>query len=191
MTDYRRIVFDAIVLAGGDAKRLDGADKPGIVIGGSTLLDRVIAAAHGAMRVIVVGPKRETAAEVLWTREDPPGGGPVAAIAAGLQLVEESWCLVLAADLPEIAPAVPLLLTAAARVDASVLMRGETRNHLAAVWRVPALRSAIGALDTVHGAAARRLYNGVDVVDVTDEKGWGMDCDTWDDVRRAEREATE
>jgi molybdopterin-guanine dinucleotide biosynthesis protein A len=187
---YGRAVFDAIVLAGGRAERLDGADKPAIVIKGSTLLDRVIAAAHGATRVIAVGPERATASDVVWTREDPPGGGPVAAIAAGLELVEEAWCLVLAADLPEIAPAVPLLLTGAAQVDAAVLTCNERRNHLAAVWRVSALRGAIDRLETIENAAARTLYTGVDVVDVEDERGWGMDCDTWDDVRRADGEAS-
>jgi molybdopterin-guanine dinucleotide biosynthesis protein A len=139
--------------------------------------------------VIAVGPERATASDVLWTREDPPGGGPVAAIASGLALVEEAWCLILASDLPEIAPAVPLLLTSAAQVDAAVLTRNERRNHLAAVWRVSALREAIKKLDSVESAAARTLYLGVDVVDVEDEKGWGMDCDTWDDVRRADGEA--
>jgi molybdopterin-guanine dinucleotide biosynthesis protein A len=183
-------VFDAIVLAGGQAERLGGADKPGIVVGGSTLLDRAITSAHGAVRVIVVGPQRETSSDVLWTREDPAGGGPVAAIAAGVQLVDEAWCLVLAADLPQIAPAIPLLLTAAAQVDAAVLIRNEARNYLAAVWRVRSLRAAIDRLDSVEGAAARKLYIGVDVVEVDDEKGWGMDCNTWDDVRRAERETS-
>jgi molybdopterin-guanine dinucleotide biosynthesis protein A len=183
-------VFDAIVLAGGRAERLGGADKPGIVINGSTLLDRVIAAAHGAVRVIVVGPERATNCDVLWAREDPPGGGPVAGIAAGLESVEEAWCLLLASDLPEIGPAVPLLLSAAAQVDAAVLTSGERRNHLAAVWRVSALHAAIDRLDTVENAAARELYIGADVVDVNDEKGWGMDCDTWDDVRRAGGEVT-
>jgi molybdopterin-guanine dinucleotide biosynthesis protein A len=183
-------VFDALVLAGGRAERLGGTDKPAIVIGTSTLLDRVIAAAHGAQRVIVVGPRRETASAVQWTREQPPGGGPVAAIAAGLPLVEQAWCLLLAADLPGIAPAVPILLTSAARADAAVLTQDQRRNHLAAVWRTTALRAALDALDTVDGAPARQLYAGVDVVDVTDKKGWGMDCDTWDDVRRAEHEAS-
>jgi molybdopterin-guanine dinucleotide biosynthesis protein A len=183
-------VFDAIVLAGGRAERLGGADKPGIVIKGSTLLDRVVAAAHGAVRVIVVGPERDTASDVLWAREDPPGGGPVAAIAAGLESVEEAWCLILASDLPEVGPAVPLLLSAAAQVDAAVLTRGERRNHLAAVWRASSLRAAIDRLESVENAAARQMYTAVDVVEVDDEKGWGMDCDTWDDVRRAGGEAT-
>jgi CTP:molybdopterin cytidylyltransferase MocA len=55
---------------------------------------------------------------------------------------------------------------------------------------VRSLRAAIDRLDSVEGAAARKLYIGVDVVEVDDEKGWGMDCNTWDDVRRAERETS-
>ena len=42
-----------------------------------------------------------------------------------LELVDEAWCLLLAADLPQIAPAIALLLTAAAQFDAAVL----TENH--------------------------------------------------------------
>ena len=34
--------FDAIVLAGGGASRLGGHDKPGLLVGGSSLLQRVI-----------------------------------------------------------------------------------------------------------------------------------------------------
>ncbi|MZF89845.1 NTP transferase domain-containing protein, partial [Streptomyces sp. SID5643] len=33
--------YDAVVLAGGAARRLGGADKPGVRVGGRPLLDRV------------------------------------------------------------------------------------------------------------------------------------------------------
>ncbi|MGW4109093.1 NTP transferase domain-containing protein, partial [Streptomyces sp. NPDC004976] len=36
--------YDAVVLAGGAARRLGGADKPGVRVGGRALLDRVLAA---------------------------------------------------------------------------------------------------------------------------------------------------
>ncbi|WP_190199207.1 NTP transferase domain-containing protein, partial [Streptomyces djakartensis] len=36
--------YDAIVLAGGAARRLGGADKPGVRVGGRALLDGVRAA---------------------------------------------------------------------------------------------------------------------------------------------------
>lgn len=180
-------MFDAIVLAGGSARRLDGADKPAVAVGGATLLDHVLAAAHGAERVVVVGPQRAVDEEVTWAREEPPGGGPVAAIAAGLEHVERDWCLVLAADLPAIAPAVPLLLTAANHADVAVLTAAGRRNHLAAVWRTDALRGAVDALDRVADAAARELFAGIEVVEVPDDGGWGRDCDTWDDIEQARR----
>jgi molybdopterin-guanine dinucleotide biosynthesis protein A len=124
---------------------------------------------------------------VTWVREEPPGGGPVAAIAAGVEQVEQHWCLVLAADLPAVAPAVPLLLTAAVHADVAVLATAGRRNHLAAAWRTDALRGAVSALDAVTGAAARQLFTAVDVVEVPDDREWGRDCDTWDDVERARR----
>ncbi|MYQ48709.1 NTP transferase domain-containing protein, partial [Streptomyces sp. SID4985] len=34
--------YDAVVLAGGAARRLGGADKPGVRVGGRPLLDRVL-----------------------------------------------------------------------------------------------------------------------------------------------------
>ncbi|WP_344329901.1 molybdenum cofactor guanylyltransferase, partial [Kitasatospora putterlickiae] len=72
--------YDAIVPAGGAARRLGGADKPGLTIGGTTLLDRVLAACADARTTVVVGPARPTARPgIRWTRERPPGGGPVVA----------------------------------------------------------------------------------------------------------------
>lgn len=47
--------YDAIVLAGGAAKRLGGADKPGVRVGGRALLDRVLGACTGAGTTVVVG----------------------------------------------------------------------------------------------------------------------------------------
>uniref|UniRef100_UPI00055F84E1 molybdenum cofactor guanylyltransferase n=1 Tax=Kitasatospora sp. MBT63 TaxID=1444768 RepID=UPI00055F84E1 len=91
--------YDAVVLAGGAAARLGGADKPGLTVGGRSLLDRVVAACEGADRIVVVGPQRATAG-VRWAREEPPGGGPVAAVAAGLAQVTADRVLLLAADLP-------------------------------------------------------------------------------------------
>ncbi|MEU5399582.1 DUF6457 domain-containing protein [Streptomyces sp. NPDC005963] len=90
--------FDAIVLAGGSAQRLGGADKPGLSVGGRTLLDRVLSASRGARRTVVVGGRRGTERPVVWAREDPPGGGPVAALDAGLRQLAREWRRT--ADLP-------------------------------------------------------------------------------------------
>lgn len=92
--------YDAVILAGGAARRLAGADKPGLLVGGVSLLDRVLGAVAGAGRIVVAGPTRPTRREVVWVREDPPGGGPVAGLAAALPRVRADVVVLLAADLP-------------------------------------------------------------------------------------------
>jgi molybdopterin-guanine dinucleotide biosynthesis protein A len=181
-------VWDALVLAGGRARRLAGADKPALLVGGRTLLDRVVAAVGEAGRVVVVGPHRPLGREVEWCQEDPPGGGPVAAIGAGLPRATAEVVVVLAADLPYVGPAVPVLVRTLADSGADVAMLADTAgraNHLAAAWRRTALEAALAALGQTHGAAARSLLADVTAVLVPDEAGWGRDCDTWDDVAAA------
>ena len=85
--------------------------------------------------------------------------------------------------------AVPLLLTAANGVDTAVLAAGGRRNHLAAVWRTEALRTALSERPEVRNAAFRELYAAVRVADVLDDRGWGQDCDTWDDIEQARARA--
>ena len=185
-------MYNAIVLAGGAARRLDGAPKPQLEVAGVRLLDRVVAAVPGAARVVVVGPRQPVAREVTWTRETPAGSGPVAALAAGLALVdapvvEAPAVLVLAADLPWIAGAVAPLLAALPADGAAVLVDADgRRNHLAAAWRTASLRAALAALGDPVGAAVRAVFAAAaEVVEVPDPGGWGRDCDTWDDLARA------
>jgi len=74
--------YDAVILAGGRARRLGGLDKPGLDVGARTLVENVVAAVPGARRVVVVGPERGLR-KVIGVREDPPGSGPVPALRAG------------------------------------------------------------------------------------------------------------
>ena len=139
---------------------------------------------------MVVGPRRSLAgSNVVWCLEDPPGGGPVAAVAAGLAHTAADVVLVLAADLPWLAPAVPALrarLTADPAADVALLVDGSgRRNHLAAAWRRPALLAALAALGDPVGAPVRALTSHAAVLEVPDPQGWGRDCDTWSDVEAA------
>nr|WP_242641280.1 DUF6457 domain-containing protein [Streptomyces kasugaensis] len=88
------------MLAGGAARRLGGADKPALSVGGRPLLDRVLAACPDAATTVVVGPGRPTRRAVVAALEDPPGGGPLAALDAGLRHTTAPTVLVLSADLP-------------------------------------------------------------------------------------------
>jgi len=186
--------FDALVLAGGAGRRLGGADKATIEIGGQTLLDRTIGAVAGARTIVIVGPQRVSAApdaaRVHWCREQPPGGGPVAGLAAGLVHLRRDLVVVLAVDMPRVAPAVAALLTALdtdpSDAAGSVLVGLDgRRNYLAAAWRRTALEAALAALPDCAGAAMRTLYDRRTLVEVLDPDGWGADIDTVADVERA------
>ncbi|HET9172669.1 MAG TPA: molybdenum cofactor guanylyltransferase [Actinospica sp.] len=183
--------LDAIVLAGGLARRLDGADKPALRIGDSTLLDRVLAACAEAGTVVCVGPERPTRGEVRWTREDPPGSGPAAALAAGLCRLPEHpapYVAVLAADLPFLTPeVVHTLWTNAQGRDGAVLTDRAGRDQwLAACYRTSTLTAAFTRLIAEHGTAAglslKRLLAGLNLARVPDPDGRAFDCDTWEDV---------
>jgi molybdopterin-guanine dinucleotide biosynthesis protein A len=187
-------MFDAIVLAGGTARRMQGVDKPTLDVGGASLLERALAAVAEASHTVVVGPSRAVSRPVMWCREEPVGGGPVAAIAAAIDSVTAGVVVVLAADLPDVAPAVPALVNALARSAAGVacLVDADGRvNYLAAAWRTSTLRTALTAIGDTNGAPARSLIARTDMIEVPDLDGWGRDCDTWDDVAEARRRASE
>lgn len=190
MTDA---AFDAVVLAGGAARRLGGRDKPALRIAGASLLERVLDAVSGAASTVVVGPRRDLAVPAVWCQEVPPGSGPVAAIAAGLARVGADRLVLLAADLPWIAPAVGPLraaLDAPETPDAAVLVDASgRRNVLAAAWRTASLRAALVRVGPPAGRPVRALYDGAAVATVPDAGGWGADCDTWDDLQAARSRA--
>ncbi|MFC9811494.1 NTP transferase domain-containing protein [Streptomyces virginiae] len=182
--------YDAIVLAGGAARRLGGADKPALSVGGRALLDRVLDACPDALRTVVVGGRRPTARPVRWTREEPPGGGPVAALDAGLRDTTAGLVLVLSADLPFLdRDTVRALLAApdAHGTDGAMLRDPDGRDQpLVAAYRAEPLRREIALLATEHGGLAglplRALTAELELAPVTAQPLAAFDCDTWDDL---------
>jgi molybdopterin-guanine dinucleotide biosynthesis protein A len=179
--------YDALILAGGAARRLGGVDKPGLLVGGTSLLDRVLVAVAGAARVVVVGPRRTTPSSVFWCQEDPPGGGPVAALAAGLESVTADRVVLLAADLPFVTRAVVArLLEAADGRDGALAVDHNGRDQLLlGAWSTAALRRALPTKPA--GARLGTAVAGLDAarVSLPTEPGepfpW-LDCDTADDL---------
>lgn len=186
----------AIVLAGGFGRRLGSVDKPALELGGVSLLDIVLAAVAPALTV-VVGPARDLPARVLQTREEPPGGGPCAAIAAGLRrladtpvnpLCAESLVTVVAADLPGVdAAAIEVLAAAAARAgaDGAVLVDPDGRDqYLCGVWRFSALTAAVSRRPSWHGGRVADLLAALICVRVPADATRTADVDTPADLRR-------
>lgn len=180
--------FDAVVLAGGGAHRLGGTDKPAIEIGGRSLLERVLEATAEAGVTVVVGPQRRTSRPVRWTREDPPGGGPVAAIAAGTELTTAPTVVVLAGDLPLVTTRTVARLTAAmARADDGVglLDAGRQQQPLAAAYRRDRLCAVLGRLGDVRGLAMRTLTGELRLTWLPATSEETLDVDDWADLARA------
>ncbi|MBT2404063.1 MULTISPECIES: NTP transferase domain-containing protein [unclassified Streptomyces] len=185
--------YDAIVLAGGAARRLGGADKPALPVGGRPLLDRVLDACADARTTVVVGGRRPTARPVRWTREDPPGGGPVAAVDAGLRQSTAPLVLVLSADLPFLdRDTVQALLTAPGPADdGAMLQDADGRDQpLVAAYRAEPLRREIALLATEHGTLGglplRALTAELGLARVTGAAALAsFDCDTWEDLAAA------
>ena len=75
-------LWSVIVLAGGAGQRLGGADKAGLLVDGTSALERLLGGLPAAMPVIVAGVERPTSRHVTFRQESPAGGGPVAGIAA-------------------------------------------------------------------------------------------------------------
>ncbi|TQJ54326.1 NTP transferase domain-containing protein [Streptomyces sp. SLBN-115] len=192
MTSNEPAAHDAVVLAGGGARRLGGADKPGVRVGGRALLDRVLGACADARTTVVVADPRPTARPVRWAREDPPGAGPVAALDAGLRHTAADDVLVLSADLPFLAAdTVRRLLTAlrAGAAEGVLLTDADGRDQpLVAAYRTAALRRELAVLTVGEGGLTglplRRLTAGLDLTRVPDPVA-SFDCDTWDDIAAA------
>jgi molybdopterin-guanine dinucleotide biosynthesis protein A len=174
--------FAAVLLAGGGGRRMGGVHKPALVVAGSTLLDRCLTAVADASPVVVVGPSTETTRPVQWTREDPPGGGPVAGLAAGLKLVDAELVAVLATDLVGVTAATVARLRAAVTADGAVLDDGH-RQWLIGVWRADALRRVLP--EDPAGASLRSVLGALDYAPVAAEPGETVDVDTPADLARA------
>jgi molybdopterin-guanine dinucleotide biosynthesis protein A len=190
--------WSAVVLAGGRARRLGGVDKPALVVGERSLLDTVLLACEGAAGIVVVGPPRPTVVDVRWTREDPPHGGPLAALAAGLHAMPEpvEATAVLAADLPGLRTGTlrRLLDTLAEEragsgwVDGALLVDSAGRPQwLAGVWRTTALRTGLAGIGDPSGQPLRALLGGLPSARLAAIGHEALDIDTHTDLEAHSR----
>lgn len=179
--------YDGVVLAGGRARRMAGLDKPGLVVSGKRLLDVALEALGGAGRRVVVGGSHPLPHGVQRVVETPAGGGPVAALSAGLAEVTAPVCVVLAADLPFVTAAHVQQLVRALAGGAAVAVDPDGRDQpLLAAYETAALVRALPA--EVSGAPMKSLlaaFPEAPRVALSGEPEPWFDCDTRADLARA------
>lgn len=194
------MILDAVVPAGGRARRLGGRRKVELLAGGVPLLRIAVDTALelGARRVAVVGPPPTFAlpSGVLRVREDPPFSGPAAALGRGLDALDAAASgageqpagrvLVLAADAPRAADALAVLLPALADHPRADGVRAVDRGRvqpLLAVYRGDPLRSVL-ARGPLADAALLAVLGGLELVDMSVPEGSADDVDTPADAAR-------
>ena len=96
-----------VVPAGGRGRRLDG-EKLTADVTGVALLDRTLDGLPDDAVVVCVGPALATRRAVAWTRETPAWGGPLAAVAAGVDALppEVTVVVLVGGDMPDAGRAV-------------------------------------------------------------------------------------
>jgi molybdopterin-guanine dinucleotide biosynthesis protein A len=167
-------------------------------VDGRPMLARVLDAVVDADLVIVVGPPGlALPGGVVRVSEEPSGGGPAAATAAGLAALAGTGedvpaVALLAADLPFLdARAVAALHDAlrSSTVDGVVYVDpAGRRQSLCGMWRTASLRTALDRLGPPAGSSMRALLDGLrvgELISAAQPPPW-YDCDQPDDLIRAE-----
>jgi len=177
-----------VVLAGGASRRF-GTDKLDHDLDGATLLDHALAGVPADLPVVVVGPVRRVARSVTFVREDPPGGGPGAALITGLHAALDRGAEVvvtLPGDAPDAGSAVPVLLDGLVGTDAAVGVDPDGQQQpLQVALTAAAARVLIAAAGETAGAGAsvRRMLGALDPRPVPLDGAAAFDIDTPEQAR--------
>lgn len=174
-----------VILTGGSAVRLSGADKASIELGGLTLLEHALGAMLDVDEVVVVGEPVPTTRPVTFTREDPADGGPAAGVLAGLRCFARrpDVLVVLAVDMPLVTSATIRRLMAALEFDGAALVDQSSKlQYLCAVYVTDALDRVRPTYEDEHGLSMRSLIRGLRLTHVASFGPETSDVDTWEDL---------
>jgi len=182
--------FTVMILTGGTSKRF-GSDKSEALFGDRALIDHLISEIPTDVPIVIVGPPRDSyGAQIKVVQESPALGGPVAAIAAGMALVQTKLVAIFATDMPYGPLLIPQLVDSLGKeCDAVLPVDAEGyAQPLSALYRVDALLQAFSAFGIVNGESMRNLVAGLKVVKIPIDKSRAhllLDIDTQADLAEA------
>lgn len=175
--------MNVIILAGGQGTRMGGVDKAAVQLNGRRLLDYLLDQLGAAHNVVVVSP--HPVGDIPTTSEQPPLGGPVAGIAAGVAALPETeqFTAVLAVDAPYSAEMLPALRTAIGDADVAVTLAHDGWiQPLCALWSTASLVKALAELGEVRNRSVKALLRmATRVVEVPGD-GTETDYDTVEEL---------
>jgi len=157
-----------IVLSGGTSSRF-GADKSQAMLGHQQLIHHILTGIPKEFEIIIVGADPLfTLASYRCVQENPVGGGPVAGIAAALELCESEIVGVLATDMPFAGAHMIHLLSAMTSHDDAIMFVDSKgfKQPLAALYRREALENAMSKIGNPHGASMRTLISHLNIHEI-------------------------
>jgi len=157
-----------IVLSGGTSSRF-GADKSQAMLGHQQLIHHILTGIPKEFEIIIVGADPLfTPASYRCVQENPVGGGPVAGIAAALELCESEIVGVLATDMPFAGAHMIHLLSAMTSQDDAIMFVDSKgfKQPLAALYRRESLENALSKIGNPHGASMRTFISDLKIHEV-------------------------
>ena len=182
-----------------------GENKVTLEVAGRPLLLTAVRAVAGSVRTVLVGPQAtiiqamgpalEADPALVQTQEDPPYGGPVAGIAAGLEELRDvkvPLVAVLACDIPGAPQAVEKILSSSRLAElpqsldfdgVCALAKDGYPQWLLAFYRLDYLRRRVRVAGQ-HGGSVRRLLEGARLAGVPMPEHYLQDVDSPGDLAR-------
>nr|WP_253282165.1 NTP transferase domain-containing protein [Arcanobacterium phocae] len=186
-----------LFLGGGRAKRLNGVSKPHFTINGKTLLDYGLTCVNRTVGsvpcIAITAPDDRIPRGMQSTLEDPPFGGPIAGLRAGLAALQnlstpasdDSLVAVFPADSPLAPLLIPQLTLASHQHDGAIVSWGNRLNYLIGVYRFNKLNSILP--NPAHGYSAHSVLDQLNVAIVDDADHLSIDVDYSSDVSQVRR----
>jgi molybdopterin-guanine dinucleotide biosynthesis protein A len=175
--DARRLIRTALIFAGGRATRLGGVNKGLLDVGGTPIVERILASLGPLVdeRVLLTNDAAlADQANVRLVFDPSPHAGVLAALAAGLQATDADLCIAVACDMPFVSRRLfEHMLVVQQRQDADVVIP-RTTGFLEPMHAIYRRQTTLQAINAALARGEQRMISYLSAVRVQeiDEAEW-------------------